>query len=102
MLSDVKGQTSALQDATGSTLDRKSTRLNSSHTVISYAVFCLKKKNILVSLLGKNTILNVEFAIHRRRDSVYLPDAAVQVARLALRLIHITSFASNAVLISFT
>src|SRR5438034_5717216 len=27
-------------------LDRKSTRLNSSHTVISYAVFCLKKKNI--------------------------------------------------------
>src|SRR5438132_3182400 len=25
--------------------DRKSTRLNSSHTVISYAVFCLKKKN---------------------------------------------------------
>src|SRR5438132_7656739 len=27
--------------------DRKSTRLNSSHTVISYAVFCLKKKNIM-------------------------------------------------------
>src|SRR5438034_4554960 len=26
-------------------VDRKSTRLNSSHTVISYAVFCLKKKN---------------------------------------------------------
>src|SRR5947207_11773159 len=25
--------------------DRKSTRLNSSHTVISYAVFCLKKKS---------------------------------------------------------
>src|SRR5260221_763372 len=29
---------------TGGTVDRKSTRLNSSHTVISYAVFCLKKK----------------------------------------------------------
>src|SRR5438034_3952226 len=28
----------------GTTKDRKSTRLNSSHTVISYAVFCLKKK----------------------------------------------------------
>src|SRR5947207_13338168 len=31
--------------------DRKSTRLNSSHTVISYAVFCLKKKkkhNLLI------------------------------------------------------
>src|SRR5437588_3511487 len=29
---------------TGFFRDRKSTRLNSSHTVISYAVFCLKKK----------------------------------------------------------
>src|SRR5438132_10572213 len=28
----------------GEEADRKSTRLNSSHTVISYAVFCLKKK----------------------------------------------------------
>src|SRR2546430_12435451 len=33
-------------------LDRKSTRLNSSHSQISYAVFCLKKKkNLCVSLL---------------------------------------------------
>src|SRR3712207_8495387 len=31
-------------DADGLTLDRKSTRLNSSHANISYAVFCLKKK----------------------------------------------------------
>src|SRR5688572_32300445 len=30
------------------TEDRKSTRLNSSHSQISYAVFCLKKKTILV------------------------------------------------------
>src|SRR5260221_6441630 len=29
--------------------DRKSTRLNSSHTVISYAVFCLKKKKNIVT-----------------------------------------------------
>src|SRR5438034_6486089 len=29
------------------TIDRKSTRLNSSHTVISYAVFCLKKKKTM-------------------------------------------------------
>src|SRR5947207_13339772 len=28
-------------------IDRKSTRLNSSHTVISYAVFCLKKKKTI-------------------------------------------------------
>src|SRR2546426_6558255 len=39
--------------------DRKSTRLNSSHLVISYAVFCLKKKNpapggaISVVILGE-------------------------------------------------
>src|SRR5207253_11143428 len=32
--------------AAGSFLDRKSTRLNSSHVAISYAVFCLKKKKI--------------------------------------------------------
>src|SRR5947207_5485260 len=34
-------------------LDRKSTRLNSSHTVISYAVFCLKKK--------KNTVKHTDY-----------------------------------------
>src|SRR3712207_8080001 len=33
----------ALRDATGGWSDRKSTRLNSSHANISYAVFCLKK-----------------------------------------------------------
>src|SRR3712207_7808989 len=33
--------------ALANNLDRKSTRLNSSHANISYAVFCLKKKNIL-------------------------------------------------------
>src|SRR2546426_4034158 len=39
--SDAKKQLFADRDARG---DRKSTRLNSSHLVISYAVFCLKKK----------------------------------------------------------
>src|SRR5256885_5697546 len=33
----------------GGSKDRKSTRLNSSHLVISYAVFCLKKKKITTS-----------------------------------------------------
>src|SRR5688500_19867179 len=33
--------------------DRKSTRLNSSHLVISYAVFCLKKKKLLTGHLGR-------------------------------------------------
>src|SRR2546426_9403436 len=36
--------TALLLDSLGLALDRKSTRLNSSHLVISYAVFCLKKK----------------------------------------------------------
>src|SRR2546426_8289588 len=34
-----------LGEGAGAPQDRKSTRLNSSHLVISYAVFCLKKKN---------------------------------------------------------
>src|SRR5437588_2790383 len=33
--------------------DRKSTRLNSSHTVISYAVFCLKKKKPTTVILAR-------------------------------------------------
>src|SRR5438034_1464936 len=37
------------RDPVGAMVDRKSTRLNSSHTVISYAVFCLKKKNKIQS-----------------------------------------------------
>src|SRR5438445_10109191 len=36
---------SILDTLSHGTLDRKSTRLNSSHANISYAVFCLKKKN---------------------------------------------------------
>src|SRR3712207_8728898 len=35
----------------GYTSDRKSTRLNSSHANISYAVFCLKKKTVSSSIL---------------------------------------------------
>src|SRR3712207_8854933 len=38
------------QPVGGVALDRKSTRLNSSHANISYAVFCLKKKIALVDL----------------------------------------------------
>src|SRR3712207_7343597 len=37
--------------------DRKSTRLNSSHANISYAVFCLKKKNTISNLLTLLIIL---------------------------------------------
>src|SRR5258708_27178945 len=34
------------RQASGQGRDRKSTRLNSSHQIISYAVFCLKKKSV--------------------------------------------------------
>src|SRR5215216_7396594 len=46
--STVSAHASRARGGTGRTpsaRDRKSTRLNSSHQIISYAVFCLKKKN---------------------------------------------------------
>src|SRR5262245_64070135 len=45
----------ALDDAAalGALVDRKSTRLNSSHLGISYAVFCLKKKKKNIELMMK-------------------------------------------------
>src|SRR5256885_11956037 len=46
--------------SSGLDTDRKSTRLNSSHLVISYAVFCLKKKKntrpLYVSTIPKNSM----------------------------------------------
>src|SRR5438132_8430280 len=43
-LGTLEGVNSNLSSVANWIKDRKSTRLNSSHTVISYAVFCLKKK----------------------------------------------------------
>src|SRR2546426_3290317 len=45
----VQGQTAMRGLADQHSEDRKSTRLNSSHLVISYAVFCLKKKKNIIS-----------------------------------------------------
>src|SRR2546427_4728215 len=42
----------------GSRADRKSTRLNSSHSQISYAVFCLKKKKYM-NMIHYDTIYNI-------------------------------------------
>src|SRR3712207_8620808 len=42
----------AIRFVHGGSQDRKSTRLNSSHANISYAVFCLKKKNTTISQLS--------------------------------------------------
>src|SRR5207244_11007539 len=39
-------------------LDRKSTRLNSSHQIISYAVFCLKKKKQKIQKITSSTSYN--------------------------------------------
>src|SRR5438034_5281661 len=52
--------------------DRKSTRLNSSHTVISYAVFCLKKKTSAID----SHVLGVE---HRRNLGLHWQLRAVAV-----------------------
>src|SRR5256885_8008687 len=40
--------------------DRKSTRLNSSHLVISYAVFCLKKKKKISRDYSDNSLMNYD------------------------------------------
>src|SRR5947207_7604480 len=47
--------------------DRKSTRLNSSHTVISYAVFCLKKKKKRI----KNAITKQSVKTHKQISELY-------------------------------
>src|SRR2546430_9926027 len=48
--------------------DRKSTRLNSSHSQISYAVFCLKKKNYIHRSIN-TTATTVVFSSLRMRTS---------------------------------
>src|SRR3712207_6846801 len=55
--------------------DRKSTRLNSSHANISYAVFCLKKKNMnhdrhIIVLLPDDLLDTLEGQFHR--DELYV------------------------------
>src|SRR5256884_3270095 len=52
-------------------IDRKSTRLNSSHGYISYAVFCLKKKNIPFSLISGQRQQYIH--VTNPRNSTYIP-----------------------------
>src|SRR5256886_7248894 len=60
------------------TRDRKSTRLNSSHSQISYAVFCLKKKTYQRSTIPFTTradlLLRIAFSCVWRRLSVIWVD----------------------------
>src|SRR5207253_7591669 len=53
----------------GTAEDRKSTRLNSSHVAISYAVFCLKKKkkNSQYMTQKKQNIQNIIYHRHRNK-----------------------------------
>src|SRR5258708_8998673 len=44
--------------------DRKSTRLNSSHQIISYAVFCLKKKKIHINMRLLQDLSQASVRIH--------------------------------------
>src|SRR5260221_1340060 len=47
-------------------VDRKSTRLNSSHTVISYAVFCLKKKKHTSEIQSHSDIVCRLLLVHSK------------------------------------
>src|SRR2546426_8228109 len=52
--------------------DRKSTRLNSSHLVISYAVFCLKKKKKKKEkshIEGNDSAIKEMYTVRRRRNT---------------------------------
>src|SRR5207253_3818797 len=48
--------------------DRKSTRLNSSHVAISYAVFCLKKKKKQTSFRNATSKINKVISVHKLRS----------------------------------
>src|SRR5260221_6050746 len=54
-------------------VDRKSTRLNSSHTVISYAVFCLKKKKTRRAATSPTTHAKIAPHAHATRDVSTVP-----------------------------
>src|SRR5438552_6194133 len=65
--------------------DRKSTRLNSSHQIISYAVFCLKKKNKAVrfDLFERLNTGGVELTDQEVRDCVFRGKFSELLDRLA-------------------
>src|SRR2546430_12327161 len=66
--------TATATTASGNEEDRKSTRLNSSHSQISYAVFCLKKKNAGLSpvQLARDPTGSGHLCDHRRH-ALYSP-----------------------------
>src|SRR5258708_23831630 len=68
--------------------DRKSTRLNSSHQIISYAVFCLKKKkkisnDTLLDLVGRDPQLEIPLRHLQHEIYALLAPADPRLLRLA-------------------
>src|SRR5258708_10962813 len=80
--------------------DRKSTRLNSSHQIISYAVFCLKKKNTCLDQtkhFNTNVVINSEKNEENRQHVQHLKwcdaDLLTYVCQRAARTNPIADFA---------
>src|SRR2546429_6274142 len=74
----VRGGGAVPQDQLAPRRDRKSTRLNSSHGYISYAVFCLKKKNVHTHLqrgFNPNPLSGIAALTH-----IYLTDRTLLLA----------------------
>src|SRR5437879_7933322 len=60
-------------------LDRKSTRLNSSHRCISYAVFCLKKKK-KINKKQKTNNINEQYNTMRQHNTLLIPESSIDTA----------------------
>src|SRR6201999_2578509 len=65
---------------TGKRRDRKSTRLNSSHVRISYAVFCLKKVQLLPLFMTSRKVVALELRAHGRTIDSNAPESFDQDA----------------------
>src|SRR5215471_17646859 len=73
--------------------DRKSTRLNSSHVEISYAVFCLKKKNRTLEVFDMMGIIDEFLAQGRQINAINAHSERQKISRIAFdRLDSIFSF----------
>src|SRR5256885_2921892 len=83
-------------------VDRKSTRLNSSHLVISYAVFCLKKKNQLESCVWVPSIVARSTATKSAQRSIAQRCASRCIKHCSAMVSDIVSYGSiaNSVLLN--
>src|SRR2546427_938724 len=68
--------------------DRKSTRLNSSHSQISYAVFCLKKKRLNSS---HSQISYAVFCLKKKKQDCEPTEIRQQLLKHSLHIFHYTN-----------